>query len=119
MASRIGAVDKDTLVRTFSDVLDEEEIQALSERFEYMREYIDDLRQQDESLIVDEWNADTAAREFLLAGGINSFAKEDAAHAGGYSGNNYYQRQMLMLESASRNYRDLWQFANGVKQKGK
>ena len=113
MASRIGAVDKDTLVRTFSDVLDEEEIQALSERFEYMREYIDDLRQQDESLIVDEWNADTAAREFLLAGGINSWTQEDQAGGPEYSGNNYFQRQMMMLIAAQEDDPDLFYGAMG------
>lgn len=117
MAAKIRNVNKDLLQAAFSDLLEQKEIDALWARFEMMQEYIGEMEKK--GRLVSEWNAQTAQTEVGLAGGINSFAKEDAAHAGGYSGNNYYQRQMLMLESASRNYRDLWQFANGVKQKGK
>jgi hypothetical protein len=117
MAAKILNVNKDLLQAAFSDLLEQKEIDALWARFEMMQEYIGEMEKK--GRLVSEWNAQTAQTEVGLAGGINSFAKEDAAHAGGYSGNNYYQRQMLMLESASRNYRDLWQYANGVKQKEK
>ena len=33
-----------------------------------------------------------------------SHEREDAAHPGGYAGNNYYQRQMLMLHAANSPY---------------
>ena len=114
MAQRIGSIDHDTLVTTFSDVLTREEIAALEERFGKMKKYIQALAKEDPSLLVEQWNEDTAKREFRLAGGINSAQHENDPGAKGYSGNNYFQRQMLMLNAADMRNQTLYNAAKGL-----
>ena len=109
MAEKINAMDLDTLKLTFSDLLDEQEIDSLWTRFRMMKDYI---ASQSEDMLVDEWNEDTARRELSLAGGINSFRREGKADHP-YGGNNYYQRQFLMLNAAERGNRPLYHGAIG------
>ena len=105
MAKKINGMTRNQLVLTFSDLLSEQEIDALWTRFLMMKQYIADEQEQDPSLIVQDWNEDTARREMLLAGGVNSYLNERTDQVGsGYSGNNYYQRQLLMLNAMDVNH---------------
>ncbi len=100
MAKRIRGMKKEMLYKTFSDLLSKDEIESLWSRFEMMKEYVDSMEKADPSLIVRDWNEQTAIRETALAGGAFSHDREDLDNPGGYSGNNYYQRQMMMLHAA-------------------
>lgn len=102
MAKKIKGMKKEMLYKTFSDVLSKDEIESLWSRFEMMQQYVGEMEK--EHLIVDQWNEDTAKRETSLAGGAMSHEREDARRPGGYAGNNYYQRQMLMLHAADSPY---------------
>ncbi len=102
MAKKIKGMKKEMLYKTFSDVLSKNEIESLWSRFEMMQQYVGEMEK--EHLIVDQWNEDTAKRETSLAGGAMSHEREDARRPGGYAGNNYYQRQMLMLHAADSPY---------------
>ena len=99
MATKIKGMKKEMLYKAFSDVLSKDEIESLWSRFEMMKEYVGKMEK--EHLIVDQWNEETAKRETSLAGGAMSHEREDARRPGGYAGNNYYQRQMLMLHAAN------------------
>ena len=99
MAAKIKGMKKEMLYRTFADLLSKDEIESLWSRFEMMKEYVGKMEK--EHLIVDQWNEETAKRETSLAGGAMSHEREDARRPGGYAGNNYYQRQMLMLHAAN------------------
>ncbi|MBQ6235811.1 MAG: DUF4157 domain-containing protein [Clostridia bacterium] len=102
MATKIKGMKKEMLYKAFSDVLSKDEIESLWSRFEMMKEYVGKMEK--EHLIVDQWNEETAKRETSLAGGAMSHEREDARRPGGYAGNNYYQRQMLMLHAADSPY---------------
>ena len=114
MAKKIRGMTKQMLETSFSDLLEPREIDALWTRFQMMKDYIDKQEAEDPSLIVSEWNDDTAKRELSLAGGISSYDKEERAGPGGYSGNNYYQRHMLMLHASERGHGMLYSFAHGM-----
>ena len=100
MAQKIRSIDRPMLDQVFGDLLEPKEIESLWTRFKMMKEYIDSTEHRDPSLLVKEWNEETAKREMRLAGGIGSHVNEDIRHADGYSGNNYYQRQMLALNAS-------------------
>ena len=115
MAKKIRGMKKEMLYKTFSDLLSKDEIESLWTRFEMMKEYVDAMEK--EHLIVDHWDEQTAKRETSLAGGALSYNQEDKQRPKGYSGNNYYQRQMLMLHAADSkhvvNGEDFLQIAAG------
>ena len=71
------------------------------------------MKRKNPRMLVSDWNEDTAKREMELAGGVGSSEKESKGQAGGYSGNNYYQRQLLLLNAAERRNVGLWQGALG------
>jgi hypothetical protein len=97
-AKKIEKMTRQQLDLTFSDLLSKKEIDALWFRFQMLKKYIEDMRE--EGLIVDKWDKKTARREVQLAGGLGSHLNEvDDEVGGGYAGNNYYQRQMLMLNA--------------------
>ena len=77
--------------------------------------YLPDQAQEDEdpSRLVTEWNEETAKRELSLAGGASSFRQETKDAPGGYAGNSYYQRHLLMLRAAERGHGLLWLGAHG------
>ena len=108
MAKRIEAVTPEMLQGTFSDLLSKEEIDALKTRFDMMKNYINKMRKA--NLIVDQWNEKTAKKEMRLAGGVGSYLHENMDKKGKFAGNNYYQRQLLILranESDSQNWVDM------------
>ncbi len=115
MAAKISGMTREELDLAFSDLLSKDEIDALWDRFDMMKSYIESMREQDSSLIVDRWDRQTAVRELGFSGGVESF-KDEGAGEGGYSGNNYYQRHVLSLAarglrtSAEYNdaYKKLW-----------
>ena len=107
MAKKILAMDPQTLKNTFSDLLSKGEIKALETRFEMMKEYIRSMEKEDPSLIVDQWNDETAKRELRMAGGVFSHRHENKSGPGGYSGNNYYQRMMMTLRAAELKDKEL------------
>ena len=102
MAAKIKGMKKEMLDRTFADVLSPGEIDSLWTRFQMMKEYVAAMEQ--EHLVVDRWDEETAKRETALAGGAMSHDREDKQNPKGYAGNNYYQRQMLMLHAADSPY---------------
>ncbi len=106
MAEKISGMDRKTLDLTFSDVLNPEEIESLWTRFGMMKDYIESMSKADPSLIVDQWNDQTAQREVEMAGGIDAHLMSDASQAGNYIGNNYYQQQALSLNSMTTPERD-------------
>ncbi len=99
MAKRIRNITPEMLQATFSDLLSRKEIEALGIRFDMMKQYIKTLEDEDPSLIVKEWNDETAKRELRMAGGIGSHVHESIDKSGGYSGNSYYQRMMMTLRA--------------------
>ena len=110
IAGRIRTIDREALDRTFSDLLSTEEIDALDTRFQKMREYVKAM--EEAGLLVEQWDQETAKREFSLAGGIGSHNRETAT-PGVFRGNNYYQRQMMMLNAAARQNKDRFLQAAG------
>ena len=113
MAKKIRGVTKQMLDTTFSDLLEPREIDALWTRFQMMKDYIQAQEDEDPSRLVTEWNEETAKRELSLAGGASSFRQETKDAPGGYAGNSYYQRHMLMLRAAERGHGLLWLGAHG------
>ena len=113
MAQKIGALDRKTLDLTFSDLLDEPEIDALWTRVELMKKYIGGLKK---GMLVDEWNNETAVKEMLMAGGVGSADDEGKDPEHPFTGNNYYQRQMLMLMAAETGDATLLRTAAGWKK---
>ena len=99
MAQKIRGVTRKQLELTFSDLLSEGEINALATRFEMMRKYIDAMEKEDPSLIVSQWNEETSKREGMLGSGTGAARRADETKAGGYLGNNYYQRQFMWLNN--------------------
>ena len=67
-----------------------------------LTEYINEMEKK--GLLVDEWNEDTAKREVEMSGGLHA---SDLAEKGKkqYSGNTYYQKMMLDLNSVDRGMR--------------
>ena len=95
MAQRIRKMDRATLDLALSDLLDKNQMDALETRFGEMRKYIDAMEKQ--KLLVKQWDDSTARKELELASGNGSGRLEDQENPGGFYGNNYYQRQALML----------------------
>ena len=110
MAQKIAGMKRETLDLTFSDLLDKKEIDSLWTRFQLMQKYIGSM---DPDMLVEEWNEDTARREASLAGGVNSFVREGSDPDRPYTGNNYFQRQFLMLNAMGRGDRELYSGAIG------
>ncbi len=115
MAKRIAKIDRTALNSTFADVLQKDEIDALEKRFDMMRAYIASLPKE---LLVEKWDESTALREFGLAGGTESYRNEDDKNPANpdapvYSGNNYFQRQMLMLNAIDQKNQSLLHEAIG------
>ena len=103
---------KPMLEAAFKDLLEPEEIEALWTRFEMMKSYIATAKEK--KLLVSQWNEETAKKEMQLAGGVGSYVREDKGKAAGYAGNNYYQRQMLMLNAIDRENHGYWLGAKGM-----
>ena len=99
MAEKIMGMDRKTLDLTFSDLLKPREIETLWTKFQLMQKYIKAMQNDDKDLIVKQWNEATAKREIELAGGIGAEKMADLTQEGNFSGNNYYQRQALILNS--------------------
>ena len=112
MAEKITKMKKPMLEAAFKDLLEPEEIEALWTRFEMMKSYIATAKEK--KLLVSQWNEETAKKEMQLAGGVGSYVREDKGKAGGYAGNNYYQRQMLMLNAIDRENHGYWVGAKGM-----
>ncbi|MBE6909577.1 MAG: DUF4157 domain-containing protein [Ruminococcaceae bacterium] len=105
MAKKIREMKKETLEASLGHLLNKKEIDALWERFGMLNEYIGGL---DESMLVNEWNEETAKKEFALAGGQGSShlsMPNEKEYAGKkYTGNNYYQRLMMKLNGRDRGF---------------
>ena len=102
MAQNIRGMTKETLETSMGHLLRKEEIDALWEKFQKLTEYINEMEKK--GLLVDEWNEDTAKREVEMSGGLHA---SDLAEKGKkqYSGNTYYQKMMLDLNSVDRGMR--------------
>jgi len=103
MAKNIRGMKKETLETSMGHLLRKEEIDTLWEKFGRLNEYIDEMEKR--GLLVDEWNEDTAKKEFELAGGVGSkeySAPDKKDKTKKYSGNSYYQKMLLKLNGRSR-----------------